>query len=104
MPGIDFAAVRSQISMAQVLDLIGFVAHESSGSQLRGPCPVRQSKSNRSRTFSVNLAENVYHCFKCGSAGGQLELWAAMNGMSVYAAALDLCVKLQLDVPWIRRG
>ncbi|MBI3466260.1 MAG: hypothetical protein HY000_24870 [Planctomycetes bacterium] len=89
--------------MAQVLDLLGFVAHERSGSQLRGPCPVHRSKSSGSRTFSVNLAENLYRCFKCGSAGGQLELWAAVNGMSVYSAALDLGEKLHIPVPWIRK-
>ena len=78
MPGIDFHAVRSMISMAQVLELIRFVAHECSGDQLRGPCPVHGSKSQKSRSFSVNLARSAYQCFKCGSWGNQLDLWAAV--------------------------
>lgn len=89
--------------MAQVLDLLGFVAHERSGSQVRGACPVHRSRSGRSRSFSANLDENVYRCFECGSSGGALELWAAIHDMSVYTAALDLCEKLSIDVPWIRR-
>ena len=103
MPGIDFAAVRSQVSMAQVLDLLGFIAPERSGSQVRGACPVHRSRSIRSRSFSVNLDENVYRCFKCGSSGGTLELWAAVRGTTVYAAALELCERLGIDVPWVHR-
>lgn len=102
MPGVDFVAVRSKIKLGQVLDLLGFVAHERSGSQVRGACPVHGSKSSRSRSFSANLAKNQYRCFKCGSAGSQLELWAAVHGLTVYAAALDLCNRLGIEVPWIR--
>ena len=40
MPGVDFQAVRSLVSMAQVLERIGFVPVECSGGQVRGPCPV----------------------------------------------------------------
>lgn len=103
MPGMDFAAVRAQVSMAQVLDLLGFVAHERSGNQVRGACPVHRSRSSRSRSFSVNLDDNVYRCFKCGSSGGTLELWAAVHGTSVYAAAIDLCDRLSVEVPWVRK-
>ena len=101
MPGIDFATVRSKITLAEVLDLLGFVARERSGSQVRGACPVHGSNSSRSHSFSANLAKNQYRCFKCGSAGSQLELWAAVHKQSVYTAALDLCRKLEIDVPWL---
>jgi DNA primase len=57
----------------------------------------------RSRSFSANLEENVYRCFTCGSSGGTLELWAAVHGMSVYQAAEDLCGKVGIEVPWIKR-
>ena len=40
MPGVDFQAVRSMVSMAQVLERIGFVPTECSGGQVRGPRPV----------------------------------------------------------------
>ena len=103
MPGIDFAAVRSQVVMAQVLDLLGFVIHERSGNQVRGGCPVHRSCFGRSRSFSANLDENVYRCFNCGSSGGTLELWAAVHGTSVYDAAIDLCERLGIEVPWVRR-
>jgi hypothetical protein len=34
------------------------------------------------RTFSVNLEENVFHCFDkhCGRTGDVIDLWAAVHG------------------------
>lgn len=103
LPGVDFQAVRSMVSMAQVLELIGFVAQKSSGGQLRGPCPLHGSRSPRSRSFSANLERNAYQCFKCGSSGNQLDLWAAVTKTDLHTAAIDLCEKAQVDVPWIRK-
>jgi DNA primase len=101
MPGIDFRAVRTAVSMQQVLDLLHFEPTESSGDQRRGPCPVHRSKAARSRAFSANVAQHSYQCFKCLSEGNQLDLWANANRQSLYAAAIDLCERLGHDVPWI---
>lgn len=103
MPGVDFQAVRSMVSMAQVVELLGFVPQDCSGDQQRGPCPVHGSMSPKSRSFSVNLAKSTFQCFKCGVSGNQLDLWAAHTKSSVFEAALDLCDKLNLEVPWIHR-
>ena len=102
MPGVDFDIVRASIPIAQVLELVGFVALARTGNQLRGSCPLHRSTSTNSRTFSVNLDTNRYQCFKCKAAGGQLELWAAFQGITVYEAAIELCNRLGIDVPWIR--
>ena len=103
MPGVDFQAVRSLVSIAQVLERIGFVPAECSGDQVRGPCPVHGSNSPKSRSFSANPARNAYQCFKCGSTGNQLDLWAAVTKTDLYTAAIDLCEKFHLDVPWVRK-
>jgi hypothetical protein len=103
MPGIDFAVVRSKISLAQVLDLLGFVPQRRSANRLRGPCPVHRPCPPHSRLFSANLTRNQYRCFHCGSAGSQLELWADVTKQTVHAAAIDLCQRLAMDVPWIHR-
>jgi DNA primase len=102
MPGVRFQEVRSLASMAQVLDLLGFVAREQSGAELRGPCPVHGSTSPKSRSFSANLSKKVYRCFRCGSAGNHLDLYAAATHQSLYAAAIDLCGRIGCDVPWIK--
>jgi DNA primase len=91
MPGVDFQTVRSLVSMAQVLDLLGFVPQESSADQRRGPCPVHGSTFAKRRSFSVNLAKNTFQCFKCGASGNQLDLWAAFSKSNLFDAALDLC-------------
>jgi DNA primase len=103
LPGVDFKAVREAISLAQVLDLLGFVATERNGDQLRGPCPVHQSKSLRSRSFSANLGRNVYRCFKCGSSGNQLDLWRSVMKLGIHEAATDLCERLAIEIPRIVR-
>jgi len=103
MPGVDFRELRAAIPIAEILDLLGFVPAQVCGHQLRGPCPVHGSRSKNSRTFSVNLKINVYQCFKCGSAGNQLDLYAAVTKMSLFEAAIDLCEKLNRPTPWIHR-
>ena len=103
LPGVDFQTVRCMVPMARVLQLIGFVARESSGDQLRGPCPIHGSSSPKSRSFSANPGRNAYRCFRCDSSGNQLDLWAAVTKMDLYAAAIDLCEKAQVDIPWIHK-
>ena len=87
--------------MAQVLDLLGFVAQEASGDEVRGACPVHGSPWPKSRSFSANLQKRVYRCFRCGSAGNHLDLYAAATHQGLYAAAVELCQRVGLAVPWI---
>lgn len=89
--------------MADVLTLLGFVPAESSGVHQRGPCPIHGSRSPTSRSFSVDLQRNAFQCFKCGCKGNQLDLWAAATKSSLHRAAVDLCEKLHVDIPWIRK-
>jgi len=107
MPGIDFRQVRTRISIAQVLALIRWDIRAAARGQVRGACPLHGSAED-SRVFSVNLTRNVFQCFKCGARGNQLDLWAALTKQSLYDAALELCRRLNQDVPWLggeqRRG
>jgi DNA primase len=103
MPGVDFHVLRNEIGMEQVLDQLSFHPTSQAGGQLHGPCPVHRSSSTNSRSFSVNLETGRYYCHKCHSYGNQLELWAAVHGLPMYEAALDLCRALGRDIPWIKR-
>lgn len=102
VPGVRFQEVRLLVSMTQVLEILGFVGCERSGNEIRGACPVHRSTSPKSRSFSANLARNVYRCFRCGSAGNHLDLYAAATHQSLYAAAIDLCARVGCAVPWIK--
>ena len=104
VPGIHFAEVRARITLADVLGLLGFVPCESSGDQVRGPCLVHHSISPLSRSFSANLKLHIYRCFKCGSSGNQLDLYAAVTGLGVFEATVALCEQLHREIPWILNG
>ncbi|MGO9107893.1 MAG: CHC2 zinc finger domain-containing protein [Thermoguttaceae bacterium] len=101
MPAIDFAQVRNQVSMEQVLALLNFVPSRRRGSRLRGPCPIHRSADPQSRCFWVDLSTHRYRCFGCRRAGRQIDLWAAVHGKAPYAAADDLCHRLGLPIPWL---
>jgi CHC2 zinc finger len=99
MPGIRFAEVRARVTMAEVLGLVGFVPRESSGDQVRGPCPVHHSSSPSGRSFSANLRLHIYRCFKCGSSGNHLDLYAATTGRGLFEATIELCERLNREIP-----
>jgi transposase len=89
---LDFAHLKRQLPMARVLDQLGLSARlRGSGPQRRGACPLHRGDA-RGRTFSVNLDDNVFNCFdpRCGQKGDVIDLWAAVHGMSLREAALDL--------------
>jgi len=89
---VDFAHVKGQLSLAQVLDQLGLSTRlRGNGPQRRGACPLHRG-DGRGRTFSVNLEANVFQCFdkQCGNKGDVIDLWAALHGLSLREAALDL--------------
>jgi DNA primase len=101
MAGIDYAALRRRLRLGQVLELLAFVPSTRHGHQVRGPCPVHGSQSPRSRSFAAHLERHCWHCFRCGAHGNALDLWAAVSKRPLYEAALDLCRRLHLDIPWL---
>ncbi len=98
---IDFVAVRNLITMSAVLQLLGFQPRSTQGGQQRGACPLHGSTSGMSRSFSANIDDHVFRCFKCGRSGNALDLWAAAAKLSPYDAAIDLCHRLRIEVPYL---
>ena len=96
---IDYAALRAQIPMIRVLDLLGFRPLCGRSPQLRGHCPPRNCPPVMPPRLSVNLQRHIYRCFACGSAGNQLDLWAAAQQLSLPAAAIHLCRVTGTPVP-----
>ncbi len=96
---IDFAHLKQQLPLARVLDQLGLTARlRGSGPQKRGPCPLHRGDA-RGRTFSVNLDSNVFQCFakECGQKGDVIDLWAALHGITLRQAALDLVQTFGLE-------
>jgi len=104
MPGIDFNRLRNDITMLDVLDLLGFQCIRHRGDQWYGYCPLNNCEANRHRTpFSVNVREGCYYCHKCRSRGDQFTLWGEFINTPLHPAAIELCNRLGLEVPWVYR-
>lgn len=89
---VDFAPVKGQLSLTQVLDQLGLSARlRGSDWQRRGAGPLHRG-DGRGRTFSVNLDAHRFPCFdkQWGQKGDVIDLWAAVQGLSLGEAALDL--------------
>jgi len=87
------------LPIARVLDQLGLTPRlKGKGPQQRCACPIHRGDA-RGRTFSVNLADNVFQCFAaaCGQKGDVIDLWASVKGMSLRDAALDLVATFGLE-------
>jgi hypothetical protein len=98
-PPIDFAALRTMVSLNAVLELLGFHPQTRAGAQWRGPCPLHGATTGTSRCFSANVEQGLFHCFQCGRHGNALDLWAAALRLPPYEAALHLAARLGLALP-----
>jgi transposase len=102
---LDFAHLKNQLPLTRVLDHLGLSARlRGNGPQRRCACPLHRGDA-RGRTFSVNLDANVFQCFdpKCGQRGDVIDLWAALHGLALRAAALELVHTFGLE-PAPRNG
>jgi transposase len=98
-PKIDFAFLRQQVTMEQILRHLGLLdGLRGRGQQRRGPCPIHGQPSDTQRTFSAHLSKNIFQCFHadCGAHGNVLDLWAAVQHLSLYEAALHLAETFHL--------
>lgn len=101
MPLIDYRQARSEIRLAEVLELLGWRSRECRGAQVRGPCLVHGSTTPTSRSFSAHLGRNVWRCFVCTASDNALDRWARVTGQALYPAVLELYHKLGRQVPWL---
>jgi len=99
-PGsIDYAFLREQITLEQVLSHLGYLERlRGRGAQRYGPCPFHAAK-RENRSFSVNLKKHVFRCCHptCHAQGAALDLWALAHGLPLYEAALHLAQTFHLQ-------
>ena len=96
---VDFAYLRQQVSLEQVLRHLGYFDElRGRGQQRRGFCPIHGRAIDSERTFSVHLGKNVFQCFQaeCGAHGNVLDLWIAVHHLPPYEAALHLAETFHL--------
>ena len=98
---IDYAYIREQITIEQVLRRMGHYAQLSGrGVQLSGHCPFHKSANEKSHCFSVNLEKNVFQCKnpKCAAHGNALDLWVKHSALPLYEATLHLADTFGLEI------
>lgn len=85
---VDFRAVRSAITMEQVLSRYGLLEKlKRTGDSLTGCCPLHQG-SNPTQ-FRVSVSKSLWNCFgQCKAGGNTVDFIARKEGVSPYAAAL----------------
>jgi DNA primase len=95
---LDYAAIRQQVSICQVLGLIGFKPEMQRQCQWRGQCPIcdieRDKHVQTQPSFSVHIGRNLFHCFRCHRSGNALDLWVLYSQKPLHRATLELCEKL----------
>ena len=100
---MDFEHVKAQLPLQRVLEHLRLLdGLRGQAAQRKGPCPLHDHDAGGhkpGRTFSVNLDENVFHCFdpRCGQQGDVIDLWAKLHHLSPRAAALDLVRTFDLE-------
>jgi transposase len=92
-PKVDYAFLRQQVTMEQVLSHLGLLDKlRGRGLQRRGPCPIHGQPGDTQPTFSAHFGRNIFQCFQadCRAQGNVLDLWAAVHHLPLYEAALHL--------------
>ncbi|MBP6732937.1 MAG: DNA primase, partial [Chitinophagales bacterium] len=81
---------------ARVEEVVGeFVTLKKRGANLQGLCPFHNEKSP---SFSVNPARNIYKCFGCGKAGGPLQFLMDYQQLSYPDALRYLAKKYNIEI------
>lgn len=75
---LNFTALKSHISILDVLRSHGWTEVTSKGHQLRGPCPIHLAETT-DRSFAVHSVKNTFCCHSCGCQGNAIDLIVAFS-------------------------
>jgi hypothetical protein len=98
---IDYAFLRQQITLEQVLKHLGLLDRFAGrGAQRYGPCPFHAAKRPRSRSLCIHLKKHVFRCCNptCQAQGNALDLWATAHRLPLYEAAIHLAETFHLQL------
>ncbi len=84
---LNFAILKSQISVEDILTHYGWKKTTEQGAQMRGQCPLCHHADERG--FAANRTRNVYCCHRCGKKGNVVALLSDLSGKPFHEAAWD---------------
>jgi DNA primase len=87
MPFVDFAELKTRVSIEQAMQMLGLTL-TLHGNQHRGACPV--CKTGGDRALIVTPAKGLFYCFAKKSGGDVIALTAHIGGIPVKEAADQL--------------
>lgn len=89
-------SVQEVINITQVEDVISEYVHlKKRGINMIGLCPFHNEKTP---SFTVSPAKNLYKCFGCGKAGGGVQFLMEHEGMSFPDAIRHLAKKYGIEI------
>lgn len=93
---ISRKSVDEVIETAKVEDVVGdYVALKRRGANLAGLCPFHNEKTP---SFYVSPAKNIYKCFGCGAAGGPVQFLMEHDQMSFPEAIRQLAARYKIEI------
>jgi DNA primase len=101
MRPIDFNIVAQVVSLDDVLRILGWRAEYQTGPERRGSCPIHPSGHAVSRSFAVK--GNMWYCHVCKKGGNQIDLYQLVSGKPVLEAAVEMCKKQGVPIPYLPR-
>ena len=103
-PLIDFKRFKTGDWMRWVVRQHWGYAYEDSRDSIRMECPYGCPPSKGNRVFCIDFKTGKFYTHCCKASGDALTLWCYLTGLPVYYAAVDMCRKRQLPIPWVDQG
>ncbi|MFC0504016.1 DNA primase [Micromonospora costi] len=96
----DIALVRERTSIADVISET-VTLRSAGGGNLKGLCPFHDEKSP---SFNVSPARNVWYCFGCGAGGDAIKFLMDADHLSFVEAVERLAARAGLQLRYVESG
>ena len=91
------SVIQDILSAVDIVDLVSeYLTLKRAGAHFKGLCPFHQEKTP---SFTVNPALNIYKCFGCGKGGNAIGFVMEAEGLSFPEAARLLAERVGVVVP-----
>ena len=95
--GLSPEFLRELISKIDLVELIGsYVPVDKKGGNYWARCPFHHEKTP---SFSINAAEQFYHCFGCGVSGDAITFVREIESVDFMDAVKILCEQAHMQLP-----
>lgn len=91
--------INSRLDIAEVVS--GYIPLKRAGRSFKGLCPFHHEKTP---SFIVSSAKQIYHCFGCGAGGDMISFVMKQERLEFMEALRVLAEKANVQVPQFRGG